>query len=422
MAQTAGYAQHPPHFASYHYQTPPRPSPEMGAHAYYTPRQYSYSAPPQRNHARRATDGGYTRVYTTPYATPERATYTSPQYARHDYYATAQSSPQRKADYVSASARSHKGTHHHIWVEINHDGRSQRRQPSTKQQYGPRSRYQHYGESPASSEENLPRYEQYESRPPPYNYTRTQTYYYNNDDARADFRHGHQVPIYKSAEPKSSTRHASYHAQPQRPAPPPRRKSTYKPPPQATAQDARAAGIPAGFSYKNWDPTEEPILLLGSVFDANSLGKWIYDWTVYSFGPATPMSEIAGDLWLLLIQLAGKIKRAEDCLSRIRRKDSRKLVDDFLRAGDRLWDRFGELLKLCEGYMWKAAKREHRGSRKTKGTPVTMGNNSGREFVDAIFGRDRELAKTEKLMAMMRLWSMRFDANCEEILRNPSAA
>ena len=65
--------------------------------------------------------------------------------------------------------------------------------------------------------------------------------------------------------------------------------------------------------------------------------------------------------------------------------------------------------------MWKAAKDDNGGKK-----PVTMGKNSGCEFVDSIFGRDRELDKTEKLMSAIRLWSMRFDANCDEILRNPA--
>jgi hypothetical protein len=43
----------------------------------------------------------------------------------------------------------------------------------------------------------------------------------------------------------------------------------------------------------------------------------------------------------------------------------------------------------------------------------------GKEFVDSIFGRDRQLETTEILMASMRLWNIRFDANCEDILRNP---
>ena len=128
------------------------------------------------------------------------------------------------------------------------------------------------------------------------------------------------------------------------------------------------------------------------------------------------MSEIAGELWLLLIQLAGKIKRAEEAMSRIRQTASRDLVDDFLESGERLWRRFSKLLKTCEDFMVEVAQKEHR-----KGAKLKMSQNSGCEFVDSIFGRDRELERTEKLMTGMRLWSMRFDANCEAILRNPSA-
>ena len=186
-------------------------------------------------------------------------------------------------------------------------------------------------------------------------------------------------------------------------------------PPKATEEDAARAGIPSGYSIKNWDPTESPIVLLGSVFDANSLGKWIYDWTVYHHGPSTPMADVAGDLWLLLIKLAGKMKRAEECLPRIRSIDSQEMVEDFIQSGSRLWQKFKHLLKACEQYMWRAARREG-----SKG--VSMGKNAGTEFVDSIFGRDRELENTEKLMNSIRLWSMRFDANCEEILRRPSAA
>ena len=128
------------------------------------------------------------------------------------------------------------------------------------------------------------------------------------------------------------------------------------------------------------------------------------------------MSEVAGDLWLLLIKLAGKMKRAEECLPRVRNRDSREMVGDFLESGDRLWARMKKLLKICEEFMWKVAKKEG-----SKGA-VKMGKNSGCEFVDSIFGRDRELEKTEKLMTSIRLWNMRFDANCENILRRPSAA
>ncbi|KAI8936328.1 hypothetical protein NX059_006743 [Plenodomus lindquistii] len=232
------------------------------------------------------------------------------------------------------------------------------------------------------------------------------------------------VPIYESQQkPTSRARRASESARPQPASASP--KKTRKPAPttkekektkrKATAEDAQRAGIPAGYSYKNWDPEEEPIMLLGSVFDADSLGKWIFDWTVYHYGPGTPIAEMAGELWLLLIHLAAKVKRSIETRHRIRKDANKEMVDDFLESGERLWIRFAMLLKVCEDYMWKAAKQES-GIEK----PVAMGKNTGVEFVESIFGRDRELEKTEKLMTGMRLWSHRFDVNCVPILDYPA--
>jgi hypothetical protein len=221
----------------------------------------------------------------------------------------------------------------------------------------------------------------------------------------------HQEQVYDEQAKRSRARRQSTTTRsPQKPT-----KTYTKPPAKATEEDAIRAGIPSGYSIKNWDPAEEPIVLLGSVFDANSLGKWIYDWTVYHHGASTPMADVAGDLWLLLIKLAGKMKRAEECVKRIRSIDSREMVEDFIESGGRLWAKFKQLLKACEHYMWRAAKRDG-----SKG--VSMGKNAGTEFVDSIFGRDRELENTEKLMNSVRLWNMRFDANCEDILRRPSSA
>lgn len=182
------------------------------------------------------------------------------------------------------------------------------------------------------------------------------------------------------------------------------------PPPKATEADAKRHRIPPGYSLKNWDPTEEPIMLLGSVFDANSLGKWIYDWTVYKHGPAQPMSDMAGELWLLLIQLAGKLKRAEEAVPRIRSAENKEMVEDFIESGERLTDKLRKLLKACEAPMLKSAKRKE----------GQLGLNAGVEFVLTLFGRERELEKTERFMAAVRTWSLRFDANCEEVLKRPT--
>ncbi|KAK1753992.1 hypothetical protein QBC47DRAFT_302835 [Echria macrotheca] len=189
-----------------------------------------------------------------------------------------------------------------------------------------------------------------------------------------------------------------------------------KPPPetkrQATEADAKRHRIPQGYSLKNWDPNEEPIMLLGSVFDANSLGKWIYDWTVYHHGPATPIADMAGDMWLLLIKLAGKIKRAEDTIPKIRSKDNREMVEEFIEAGDRITDKLRKLLKACEQPMLRSSAKQRKDSQ--------LGKNAGVEFVETLFGRERELEKTERFMASVRLWILRFDTNCEEILRKPT--
>lgn len=182
------------------------------------------------------------------------------------------------------------------------------------------------------------------------------------------------------------------------------------PPRKATEADAKAHRIPAGFALKNWDPEERPILLLGSVFDFNSLGKWIFDWTVYREGRNAPITDIAGELWLLLIHLNSKIKAAEEVIGRVRNPEDREMLEDFLESGERLLEKLRALLKACEAPMLKAAKKRQSG----------LGKSSGVEFVHTLFGPDREGEKTDKFMQSIRLFILRFDANCDDIVRNPT--
>ncbi|KAF5976244.1 hypothetical protein FBULB1_7019 [Fusarium bulbicola] len=232
---------------------------------------------------------------------------------------------------------------------------------------------------------------------------------------------------------------------------------------KATEADAKRHKIPAGYSLKHWDPDEEPIILLSSVFDTNTLGKWIYDWSIYAHGPSTSISDMAGELWLLLIQLAGKLKRAEEGIGKVKSVDSRDLVEEFIEAGERLWEKLVSLLKRCEYPMLQAYKvKERKGKstvRKQSGpdgsnkkfsqeakteagglnkeleetSAFSEGGNveetgeqkqdvektAGVAFIEAIFGRDKELERTEKWMESMRLYNLRFDAYCADILRNP---
>ncbi|KAL0261158.1 hypothetical protein SLS55_004854 [Diplodia seriata] len=405
MYSSTPYTAPPPGYMPYDYMRTPPVSPTPNGPSYYSTRYSVHTATPSpraspKHHSRRAsqfdppTYGSrvppqYAYSYASPRFTPRDST---PQSA-YEYVSGSRTRPRSRSYYApdgAASCGKSCDCKHCACGDKNRSARSQSyRKVAVDDGYDD---YAYRGSPP-------PPYEPYQS----YAYKDTYEKVYT------------QVPEYKEAEP---TRAHARRATTSRPtaSSTPKRSPTAKPAPKATDEDARRAGIPAGYSFKNWDPTEDPILLLGSVFDANSLGKWIYDWTVFHHGPATPMSEIAGELWLLLIQLAGKVKRAEEVMSKIRKQENRELVEDFLESGERLWVRFSKLLKVCEDYMWKAAKREA-GDKK----PVSMGKNSGTEFVDTVFGRDRELEKTEKLMTAMRLWSMRFDANCEQILRYPSA-
>lgn len=402
------YSAPPPYYS--HYDSPQTA-------AYYSPR-YSpqYSTPTSKGHARRATEDVKYTSYSKAYATPEPVTPRRTSSQRKPEYVSGhdrtRSKPTTSRRYVVRPATSDGANAYHTRVSEEY--------PSKPQHYVPYNDvYADYNKDEyLSAYERKYRYspppQQQQPQPPPYSRYQSHNTYrdpyadhyaYYDQNAYDESPSHHARPRRSSNAPRPSTRS------------PPKPKPTRPPPAQATDADARRAGIPAGYSFKNWDPTEEPILLLGSVFDANSLGKWIYDWTVACHGPSTPISEVAGDLWLLLIQLAGKIKRAEDRLPRVRRESNRDLIDEYLDGGERLWQRFNKLLKICETYMLRAAKREQVDGRKK----VVIGKNSGCEFVDCIFGRDRELARTEKIMTGIRLWSMRFDANCEEVLRDPAA-
>ncbi len=95
-------------------------------------------------------------------------------------------------------------------------------------------------------------------------------------------------------------------------------------------------------------------------------------------------------------------------MPKIRSKENKEMVEDFIESGERLTDKLRKLLKLCETPMLKLQRKRE----------TQLGNNAGVEFVDTLYGRERELERTEKFMQSVRLWNLRFDANCEEILES----
>ena len=395
-----GYVQYKSYTTSASTSPSSSPSPDA-AYNYYIPKQYrSPPAKEYKRHSRRESHGSPKG----PGGWHSPAGFPSPTYyARQPDYA---SPPAKYQDHVSNNDRVQTKPRRYSST-ANHRGggnggsNSYSKGPGHQRHASEQSRKQRIIIDTSDDADDSPTYTHIKPRPAhkqeKYPKLRANQYFFYN-----------QVPVHDESHRKSSSRRPSI----SRPstATRPEKSASHR---EATASDALKLGIPAGYSLKNWDPEEAPVMLLGSVFDANSLGKWIYDWTVFHHGPATPMSEVAGDLWLLLIKLAHKMKRAAECLPRVRDHDNQEMVDDFLISGDRLWARFKKLLKHCEEFMWKVAKKEG-----AKGA-VKMGKNSGCEFVDSIFGRDRELEETESLMQSIRLWNMRFDANCEGILRNP---
>ncbi|KAI1651099.1 uncharacterized protein F4817DRAFT_356116 [Daldinia loculata] len=217
---------------------------------------------------------------------------------------------------------------------------------------------------------------------------------------RADYPHFEEPPARSATRRPATTRPSSSH----------KKKAAVSGQKKATEADARKHRIPPGYSLKNWDPAEEPIMLLGSVFDSNSLGKWIYDWTVHHHGASTPIADVAGELWVLLIQLSGKIKRAEEVVPEVRTQANKEMIEDFIESGERLTDKLRVLLKKCEAPMLRSSKAKEASH---------LGQNAGVEFVRTIFGRERELERTEVFMQQVRVWNLRFDANCEDVLKRP---
>lgn len=113
---------------------------------------------------------------------------------------------------------------------------------------------------------------------------------------------------------------------------------------------------------------------------ADSLGKWIDDWTVYHHGsPTAPTAHLASELWLLLNKLTSKLKNAEHTMPSVWKREKQEMVEDFIENGERLWDKFRNVLKECKRYMLRVTKQSDTG---------IMAKKQGAEFVHTIFGDD----------------------------------
>lgn len=183
---------------------------------------------------------------------------------------------------------------------------------------------------------------------------------------------------------------------------------------EATRQDAQRYQIPDWYIINYWDPDEKPILLLGTVFDSDSLGKWIFDWTIETYGPKTPMGDIAGDLWLLLLQLFGCIKRSEEFIHsnrgtrKLKLRNNMHVLQKSIDNGRSLRKQLDRLLRKCEEPMLGT----------DTGNTGHLGRDAGFTFVEVLFGREDLLEETEQLQQSIRLWIQKWDEECAEIMNS----
>lgn len=170
--------------------------------------------------------------------------------------------------------------------------------------------------------------------------------------------------------------------------------------------------IPLDYNLEKWDPDKRPIVFLGAVFDANSIGKWICEWTFHVYGRPTIEAEASGNLWFLLILLTSKLRVSANFISEsvgiesIEQGKNKDMVEDFIESGEHLMEKFKNRLKECEESMLRLGK---------KGTG-RLHSNAGVAFVKAVFGSGKPFTATERLIFNMELWARRWEANCAEVV------
>lgn len=162
----------------------------------------------------------------------------------------------------------------------------------------------------------------------------------------------------------------------------------------ATETDALRCGLERGLDLKHWDPDEQPLRLVGSAFDAQSLGKWVYDWTRVVCDRDPVVVDQSGRFWLLIMFVASRAKLCAERQSSLRGEES-EMVGDFATSGLRLMDRLQKLLDMCEVHMERVEP-----------------NEMGRRCVITMFCGGDVTKETQELMSSMGLWRKRLEANC----------
>jgi hypothetical protein len=127
----------------------------------------------------------------------------------------------------------------------------------------------------------------------------------------------------------------------------------------ATEEDARRAGILLGCSSTK-DSSEDLFFLLNWAFDAHSLGEFIDAIGLIHYGPGTRGAREAGEIWLYLTELTGKMKWLKELVlsnTNSEQNDEGRLRD-LLTYGERLFVQLRDLLDLCEDRILMGAEQD----------------------------------------------------------------
>lgn len=180
----------------------------------------------------------------------------------------------------------------------------------------------------------------------------------------------------------------------------------------ATRKDAMRHRIPPYYDLRQGDPDEEPFTVVGSAFDAYSLGDWIYGWSVHAYGKHAPETQASHHLWNLIIRVADKFRSSRNFVAHsvgienMKQGENVDMVREFIEAGECLMERFHEHLKRCERYVNESGNKD---------TGFISSDECVR-LVKALFSSQRIFENGASLTQSMRLWNHRWGVNCAEVV------
>lgn len=165
-----------------------------------------------------------------------------------------------------------------------------------------------------------------------------------------------------------------------------------------------ARNVPKGYNMKHYYVGEFPIVLMGSVFDPYSLGKWMYDWAVYLWGTDNEDTECVEDLWLILIRWTASLKRLTVLQEYILPTDWCIELAQHQGYGLSLRDELSSLIYLL-GLSCQLT------SNISTNSPTSV---SAEQLLNTMFRSIDQGRLTTKLLSRMSSWTAKCDATCLE--------